>query len=338
MSSRATLLISLPDSKEVLQKAQLEDLSLIGDSREVARELNISMGDIRSTTVVSSISSTISGTSRRKIAMREMESLIHIPQVIVDVREFRSPLPSILHKHGFKIIPRTITVGDYILGVELCVERKGISDLYQSFASGRLYNQAEAMCKYYKYPCLLIEFTADKAFSLQSASDIPDHVSSSGINTRLAVLAIQFPTLRILWSKSPTETTKIFRTLMKNMEPIDELKAMTAGITSFEDIATQLQSSQTITSYMSQSKTSQNNDNIALTMKTMQREMALLELRQSVRDILLKFPGINMNNFRLVMNEVKNLKQLGELDKSDLIQLLGNIFGKQLYKFLHHKT
>ena len=66
----------------------------------------------------------------------------------------------------FAVVPRTIVVGDYILSPEICVERKGISDLFQSFASGRLYNQAEAMSKYYKFPCLLIEFSADKAFAL----------------------------------------------------------------------------------------------------------------------------------------------------------------------------
>jgi hypothetical protein len=64
------------------------------------------------------------------------------------------------------VIPRTLTVGDYVLAPEICVERKGISDLFQSFASGRLYNQVESMSRHYKYPCLLIEFSQDKAFCL----------------------------------------------------------------------------------------------------------------------------------------------------------------------------
>lgn len=62
--------------------------------------------------------------------------------IVVDVREFRSTLPSMLYGSGkFSVVPRTITVGDYVLSPEICVERKGISDLFQSFASGRLYNQ-----------------------------------------------------------------------------------------------------------------------------------------------------------------------------------------------------
>jgi DNA excision repair protein ERCC-4 len=86
--------------------------------------------------------------------------------IVVDLREFRCSLPSMLHSSHYDIVPRTIYVGDYVLSSEICVERKGISDLFQSFASGRLYNQAESMGKYYKYPCLLIEFAPDKAFSL----------------------------------------------------------------------------------------------------------------------------------------------------------------------------
>lgn len=60
-------------------------------------------------------------------------------QVIVDMREFRSTLPSLLHASNMLIIPVTLQVGDYILSPEMCVERKSIPDLIQSFNSGRLY-------------------------------------------------------------------------------------------------------------------------------------------------------------------------------------------------------
>jgi DNA excision repair protein ERCC-4 len=65
--------------------------------------------------------------------------LTDIPsQVIVDMREFRSTLPSLLHAAGQLVIPATLTVGDYILSPNICVERKSIPDLVQSFNSGRL--------------------------------------------------------------------------------------------------------------------------------------------------------------------------------------------------------
>jgi ERCC4 domain len=59
-------------------------------------------------------------------------------QVIVDVREFWSTLPNLLHAANLHIIPATLVVGDYILTPDMCVERKSIPDLLSSFNSGRL--------------------------------------------------------------------------------------------------------------------------------------------------------------------------------------------------------
>ena len=56
---------------------------------------------------------------------------------------------------------------DYILTPDICVERKSLSDLIGSLNSGRLYNQAQAMTRYYKRPMLLIEFDENKPFYLQ---------------------------------------------------------------------------------------------------------------------------------------------------------------------------
>lgn len=88
------------------------------------------------------------------------------------MREFGSSLPSVLHQQGMKILPVTLEVGDYILSPDICVERKSIADLFSSFASGRLYHQAETMTRYYRYPVLLIEFSQDKSFSLQVSLSI----------------------------------------------------------------------------------------------------------------------------------------------------------------------
>ncbi len=61
--------------------------------------------------------------------------------VVVDVREFRSSLPSLLHEAGLALVPVTLEVGDFVLTPEIVVERKSVSDLFGSFASGRLYTQ-----------------------------------------------------------------------------------------------------------------------------------------------------------------------------------------------------
>lgn len=128
------MVISLPDHPFDLQREKAEDQLMASTDSRALNSMNKSLKQIQG----------------RKI--------------VVDVREFRSTLPSILHCAQFHLLPRTISVGDYVLTPEICVERKGISDLFQSFASGRLYNQVESMSKYYKFPCLLIEFSPDKPF------------------------------------------------------------------------------------------------------------------------------------------------------------------------------
>uniref|UniRef100_A0A7N0VF28 ERCC4 domain-containing protein n=1 Tax=Kalanchoe fedtschenkoi TaxID=63787 RepID=A0A7N0VF28_KALFE len=161
----------------------------------------------------------------RKDAEKEM-------QVIVDMREFMSSLPNVLHQKGMRIIPVTLEVGDYILSPLICVERKSIQDLFMSFASGRLYHQAEMMTRYYRIPVLLIEFSQDKSFSFQSASDIGDDVTPYNITSKLSLLVLHFPRLRILWSRSLHATAEIFASLKANQDEPDLAKATRVGVPS----------------------------------------------------------------------------------------------------------
>eukprot|EP00959_Pyramimonas_sp_CCMP1952_P259634 5428580-Pyramimonas_sp.AAC.1 len=62
-------------------------------------------------------------------------------KLVVDIREFMSPLPAVLHAAGLELSPMTLEVGDYVLSPEICVERKAVPDLISSLNSGRLYNQ-----------------------------------------------------------------------------------------------------------------------------------------------------------------------------------------------------
>jgi DNA excision repair protein ERCC-4 len=89
------------------------------------------------------------------------------PRVVVDVREFRSSLPSLLHGQSIDVVPCMLTVGDYVLTPDICIERKSVKDLLSSLNNGRLYNQAETMLQYYKSPMLLIEFDQNKSFTLE---------------------------------------------------------------------------------------------------------------------------------------------------------------------------
>ncbi|KAK7040936.1 DNA repair protein RAD16 [Paramarasmius palmivorus] len=167
-------------------------------------------------------------------------------QVIVDMREFRSTLPSLLHASNLLVVPATLTVGDYILTPEICVERKSLSDLVSSFNSGRLYTQCELMSAHYKNPVLLIEFEEDKAFSLDIISEIKNYAKPVGkyppkkktndsdkqdskaplIQSKIVLLTLTFPRLRIIWSSSPYATADIFKDLKKDRSEPDPVKAI----------------------------------------------------------------------------------------------------------------
>ncbi|KAK4508724.1 hypothetical protein PRZ48_002463 [Zasmidium cellare] len=162
------------------------------------------------------------------------------PRVVVDVREFRSSLPSLLHGRNMIVIPCMLTVGDYVVTPDICIERKSVRDLISSFANGRLYNQAETMLQHYKSPMLLIEFDAQKAFTLEpfadySSSSLASSALGSDLQSKLVLLTLAFPKLRIIWSSSPYQTASIFEELKKSQDEPDPIKAVQIGLESGED-------------------------------------------------------------------------------------------------------
>ena len=150
--------------------------------------------------------------------------------VVVDVREFMSPLPCVLHTAGFAVAPVTLEVGDYILSPALCVERKSPADLAGSLNNGRLYHQAESMCRHYGTPALLIEFDADKQFGLQSPGELGGDFSSATLGSKLALLLLHFPKLRVLWSRSVHATASLFASLKANALQPDVETAACVGV------------------------------------------------------------------------------------------------------------
>jgi len=153
--------------------------------------------------------------SRRKYQMNQVQA-----RVVVDVREFRSALPFHIWQTRVDVIPLTLLVGDYILTPDIVVERKSISDLIGSFRDGRLYQQCEAMLKYYKIACLLLEFDNKSYFTMEPFKDIRTRSADvqREIQENLCTLMLRFPKLRLLWSSSPVHSAQIIQGL-KEFEP-----------------------------------------------------------------------------------------------------------------------
>ena len=171
----------------------------------------------------------------------KLAATVEPPRVVIDVREFRSSLPSLLHGRNMVVVPCMLTVADYVLTPTICIERKSIKDLISSFQDGRLYNQAETMLLHYTNPMLLIEFDAQKAFTLEPFADLSAALGSASmiggqdLQSKLVMLTLAFPKLRIIWSSSPYQTAEIFAELKKSQDEPDPIRAVQIGLDEGDD-------------------------------------------------------------------------------------------------------
>ncbi|KAK3363535.1 hypothetical protein B0T25DRAFT_46715 [Lasiosphaeria hispida] len=230
------------------------------------------------------------------------------PRVVVDVREFRSSLPSLLHGRSFIIVPCMLTVGDYVLSPHICVERKSISDLISSFRDGRLFTQCESMFAHYKSPMLLIEFDQNKSFTLEPFADLSGSMASvsaaragdagNDLHSKLVLLTLAFPKLRIIWSSSPYETAEIFERLKAQEDEPNPIAAVRAGL-----------------------------DKDALA-----EEQAF---NAEPGEMLAAVPGITPKNASLLTLETENIKEVGNMTVDELAPLVGKEAAGKVFGFFN---
>ncbi|KAF9804280.1 hypothetical protein IEO21_09434 [Rhodonia placenta] len=278
------------------------------------------MEERRSGTAGESLIKTISS----RIAGGQKEVSAESSRVIVDMREFRSSLPSLLHASHLLVIPVTLTVGDYILTPDICVERKSIPDLVSSFNSGRLYTQCELMSVHYKQPILLIEFEEHKSFSLEAVTDIKSYAkpsakypakkkpgampaesapgafvpsASASIQAKLVLLTLTFPRVRIIWSSSPYATAEVFRDLKAHAAEPDPARALAVGAE--EDPAQGA------------------------------------GVNAAAEELLRALPGVSAKNVKHVAAKVGSVRELCALSLAQVQENLGVEPGKACWEFIH---
>ena len=227
------------------------------------------------------------------------------PRVVVDVREFRSSLPSLLHGRNMVIVPCMLTVGDYILSPNICIERKSIKDLISSFKDGRLYNQAETMLLHYKSPMLLIEFDQNKSFTLEPFADLSGSLSSvssfnasSDLQSKLVLLTLAFPRLRIIWSSSPYQTAEIFESLKTQEPEPDPIAAVRVGLEGGQKVEDQ-------------------------------------SFNREPQDMLRIVPGVTGKNIKNLVVEMGSLREVANASVEELEPAVGKEAGRQIYRFFN---
>lgn len=225
------------------------------------------------------------------------------PRVIVDVREFRSSLPSLLHGRNMVIVPCMLTVGDYILSPNICIERKSIKDLISSFKDGRLYNQAETMQQHYRNPMLLIEFDQNKSFTLEPFADLSGSLQSTSSNatdlqSKLVLLTLAFPRLRIIWSSSPYQTAEIFESLKTQEPEPDPIAAVRIGLEGGQKAEDQA-------------------------------------FNREPQDMLRVVPGVTGTNIKSLVVEIGSLREVANASVEELEPVIGKEAGRRIYGFFN---
>lgn len=240
-------------------------------------------------------------TTRKAGGQQPASGSAEAPRIIVDMREFRSSLPSLIHRKGIRVVPQTIEIGDYILTADICIERKSVDDLIGSLNSGRLYNQCVAMTRTYARPTLLVEFDSNKAFSLYGGghkyASLSKEFSSNDALSKLVLLTLHFPALRFVWTPSPYATAEIFTELKEGyLEPpmiVDNAEV-----------------------------------------KESSENQSWLNCR--ARDMFLALPGVTEKNYRALMKHANCLLDLCNLGEEELGLILSSTeAARRLYRFLH---
>lgn len=239
-----------------------------------------------------------------------------LPSIIVDERDFRSKLPSLLNMSGFVVIPATLAVGDYILTPSLCVERKSLVDLTQSLASGRLFRQATAMTRFYSTVALLIEFDQEQPWELAPSAPTPQELGPTDVRSRLIIMLLHFPGLRLLWTRSAHNTVDLFKALKVGApEPNKE----TAVGISFEEDADAAGSAPG------------SNPLVGGFDATLRRDIG----NTTACDILRKLPGVTPGNFQAIVNAAPSLAALAKMTVAQLTPLMGVVRAATLFEFMH---
>lgn len=129
--------------------------------------------------------------------------------------------------------------------------------------------------------------------------------SDNELRSKIVLLAMTFPRLRIIWSSNAAQTVQIFRDLKENREEPDADKAVLVGADELSGGIAAEGVGESGFSAISQ-------------------------------DILRSLPGITTKNYRYVMSKVDDIEALCKLELKELQELIGIEPGKSLYTFMNH--
>jgi DNA excision repair protein ERCC-4 len=133
-------------------------------------------------------------------------------RIYVDERENQSGIPDLLRSYGVAVVLQQLSVGDYILGDGVAVERKSVNDLVNSVFDKRLFDQISRMSQTYALSFLLIEG------DLSRIKQITDRWKA--INGAIISLIMDYK-INVIYSMSKSDTVEILIKIAKKSQEED---------------------------------------------------------------------------------------------------------------------
>ncbi|MFA5303536.1 MAG: ERCC4 domain-containing protein [Candidatus Nanoarchaeia archaeon] len=125
--------------------------------------------------------------------------------IIVDNREFRSKVVRELFKKGVELIPKQLSIGDYIIG-DVCIERKSIKDFYGSIIDKRIFEQLKSIKSNYEKKLLIVE-----------GEGFERNIHPNAIKGLIASITIDYK-MPIIFLKDSIETAEFLGIIDKRMQ------------------------------------------------------------------------------------------------------------------------
>jgi DNA excision repair protein ERCC-4 len=169
--------------------------------------------------------------------------------------------------------------------------------------------------RYYTTVVLLVECDGSRPFQIADPARLSSgDIDRIDVRSRLALLILQYPRLRLIWSRSAQATVKLFAQLKKGRGEPDLKSAVELGRDSSAaaDGGDPADPVDAASSY-------RNNRNL-----------------QAI-DLLRQLPGVTAGNVHALLQGVGSLNELAGLSESEIARLIGKKDAKLLHAFLHDK-
>lgn len=181
------------------------------------------------------------------------------------------------------------------------------------------------------YPLLNLQLIPPNCISnplaLQPFADLSHSTSTaanpSDVQSKLVLLTLAFPALKIIWSSSPYQTATIFGELKKSAPEPDPIKAVQIGL------------QQAAGDEGGGGGGGGVGGTTTTTMATDPALAAAHTFSQVPQDMLRAVPGVSEKVARALVLEVGSLLELANMSEEDISELVGKEAGRQIWRFFN---